>query len=203
MLNSKAKIKKHFSTSKNPYASSAGWLWKFLRNKEKTVFYSLVKSLDKQTCLDMGAGSCEYSKMLLDMGAKYSVCVDFSSSLMLSKVGIPGIEKVSCDVELFETNKKCDLILCLGILEFLSNPEKFMLRLKSFLKPKGKIIVLLPLSKIASLIYAFFYLLKGICIHPLTMKKMSCFLISRGFLLEKTINASLFSGFAIYSICEK
>ena len=202
MLNSKAKIKKYFSSLKIPYASQTNWLWRFLRNKEKRLFCELVKSLNKKSCLDLGAGSCEYSKILLSMGAESSLCVDFSPSLM-SGIKDHRIKKVSNDVETFKTDQKYDLILCCGILEFLDHPENFIVRLKSFLKPKGKIIVLLPLSKIASYIYASIYLLKGIFIHPLTLKKISFHFNSQGFLREKTVKTGLFSVFAIYSIPQK
>lgn len=202
MLNSKAKIKRHFNNLKSPYGLNINWLWRFFRNREKQMFYNFVRDLDKQSCLDLGAGSCEYSKMLLRMGTKHAVCVDFSPSLM-SEVHDSGIEKIVSDVETFETNKKYDLILCLGILEFLDHPENLIIRLKDFLKPKGKIIILLPLSKIESLVYAFIYLLKGISIHSLTLKKMNRFLTQKGFLLEKTATKGIFSGFSIYSIRQK
>ena len=196
------KIKKHFASLKSPYSSNSNWLWKFVRNREKRIFRDLVRDLEKQNCLDLGAGSCEYSKMLLRMGAGHSVCVDFSPSLM-SAIHDTGITKILSNVETFETNKKYDLILCLGILEFLDDPENFMIRLKAFLKPTGKVIVLLPLSKIESYIYVFIYLLKGIFIQTITLKRMNCFLIQRGFLLEKTAVKGPFSGFGVYSIRNK
>ena len=199
MLSSKDKIKRHFINLKSPYASRSNWIWGFVRSREKSLFCELVQNLEKDICLDLGAGSCEYSKILLNMGAGHSVCVDFSPPLM-SKAQESGIEKVFCDVEKFKTNKKYDLILCMGIVEFLEHPENFMLRLKDFLKPRGKIIVLLPFSKMGSFIYAFIYLLKGIFISALTLKKMNSFLIQNGFVLEKMTASGFFSGLAVYSM---
>ena len=193
----KDKIKKYFSNLKSPYASNANWFWRFFRNREKTLFCDLVRNLDKENCLDLGAGSCEYSKMLLNMGTKHSVCVDFTTSFM-SEIQHSGIEKIFCDVEIYRTGKKYDLVLCLGILEFLDHPEKFLFQLKDFLKPTGKVIVLLPVSQIGSVIYAFIYLLKGVYIYTLTLTKVSCLLAREGFLLEKTAR-NMFSGFAVYS----
>lgn len=194
----KARIKRYFGGLKSPYASDANWFWRFFRNREKALFCDLVCSLEKENCLDLGAGSCEYSKTLLNMDTKRSVCVDFTPSFM-SEVRHPGIEKIFCDVETYQTDRKYDLILCLGIVEFLDHPENFMLQLKDFLKPTGRIIILLPLSKIGSFVYTFVYLLKGIVIHTLTLKRMNCLLIRKGFFLEKTAK-NIFSGFAIYSI---
>lgn len=146
MFNSKLKIQKHFSGFKGPYASvSVNRLWRRLRNREKSCFTDMVKNLRKKDCLDMGAGSGEYSKILLQNGAKQITCVDFSSS-SLSFADDPGMERVISDVEEFETDKKYDLILCLGILEFLDKPKDFLVKLKAFLKPKGRIIILLPQS---------------------------------------------------------
>ena len=203
MFNSKSKIRNHFSSVRSPYApESINWIWKFIRNKEKKLFCELVRNMNKRSCLDLGAGSCEYSKILLHMGAEKSVCVDFSSSL-ISGNSDTGIKKVISDVETFKTTEKYDLILCLGILEFLDEPEDFLIQIKDFLKPTGKIIILLPLSWIWSISYRFFYLLKGIVIHPLTLKKMNHFLIQKGFLLEKMASHGFFSGFSVYSISDK
>ena len=202
MFNSKSKIKNHFSGLKSPYASeSINWFWKFIRDREKKLFCEIVQDLNKQICLDLGAGSCEYSKILLSMGAKKSVCVDFSSSLM-SENSDTKIEKFISDVETFKTSERYDLILCLGILEFLDEPESFLIQVRDFLKPTGKIIVLLPLSWIWSFNYRFFYLLKGIIIRPLTLKKMNHFLTQKGFLLETMTTHGFFSGFSVYSLPE-
>ena len=57
------------------------------------------------------------------MGAKKSVCIDFNSNL-LSLANESKIEKIISNVEIFKTSSRYDLILCLGILEFLDKPEK-------------------------------------------------------------------------------
>ena len=163
------------------------------------MFCDLIKSVKKEICLDLGAGSCEYSKILLQMEAGHSDCVDFNPSF-LSGLVIPGIQKILCDVEYYKTDKKYDLILCLGIIEFLDNPGEFMIRLKTFLKSEGQIIVLLPVSSLAGFIYACIYFLKGIRIHPWTVKKLSGFLYSKGFLEEKKYSTGAFSGFVVYSL---
>ena len=200
MLNCKSKIKKHFDSLEKPYSFQSNWIWKFFRNREKQLFIQFVKNLDKNLCLDLGAGSCEYSGILLKMGAKKAICVDFSPHIM-SVNQDPRIEQVISDVEKFNTNNKYDLILCLGILEFLEKPERFLLGLKNFLKPQGKVIILLPLSFIGALIYSLFYLLKGILISPLNFKQLNQFLLKNDFQLEKTASASFFSGLSIYSEC--
>jgi len=115
----------------------------------------------------------------------------------------PGIEKIISDVEEFETDKRYDLILCLGILEFLDRPKKFAVKLKTFLKPKGQVVILLPQSRFYAFIYAFYFLLKGIAIHPLSLKDFYAFLIKNDFQLEKKAIASSFSGMAAYSVRSK
>ena len=201
MPHSKIHTKTHFSKLKNPYASKANWFWKWIRNREKKLFLELIKNLNRELCLDLGAGSCEYSEILLHNGAKKSVCVDFSSPLMAGDTN-SGIEKIIADVETYKPKEKYDLILCLGILEFLDKPESFFLRISGFLKPQGKIIVLLPLSKVWSLGYSFLYLLKGVSIHPLTLKEMNPYAGQKGFRLHKTASCGLFSGFSVYSLPE-
>ena len=200
MLDSKNKIQKHFDGLTKPYSFNSNRFWSFFRNREKNTFIYLTKNLNKDDCLDLGAGSGEYSKILLKMGSKKAVCLDFSSE-PLSLANEPKIEKIISDVEIFKTSGRYDLILCLGVLEFLHKPEKFLLDLKKNLKPQGKLIILLPLSPIKAFIYSFIYILKGIRINTLNLKQMNAFLTKNGFVLEKTKSAgNFFSGFSVYSI---
>ena len=193
-------VKNHFVRRKSPYApGSLNLVWKFLRNREKRLFHRLVQDLSKDICLDFGAGSCEYSKTLLEMGAKKTLCVDFNPSFLKGEA-FPGMEKIVVDVENYETGEKCDLILCLGVLEFLEKPERFLIRIRRFLKPSGRVIVLLPLSGGWSFCYRLVYLLQGIVIQPLTLKNTTDFLLNNGFLLEKTAGSRFFSGFAVFSL---
>lgn len=200
MFGSKSKIKRHFNSLAPPYASgSINRVWKFIRKREKEIFCELICGLKREMCLDFGAGSCEYAKILLDKGARLVTCVDFSDSLT-SQCRETRIEKVICDVEVFNTGRKYDLVLCLGVLEFLDRPKEFMMNLKKFLKPDGRVIVLLPQSGVWSFGYAFYYLTKGIFIHPLSLRRFNNFLVSRGFQLEQKITQNLFSGFTVYSV---
>ncbi len=203
IFNSKSRIKKHFNSLKEPYTSDSknrNRVWKFLRKKEERTFYKYIHDLKKSTCLDLGSGSCEYARVLLDKGAESVTCVDFSDSLM-NECGDLRVEKVICDVEEFETEKKYDLILCVGILEFLNYPKKFMIHLKNFLKSEGKIIILLPKSYFWSFIYfSYYFLVKGIFINLLSMKRLDNFLIKKGFQLEQKITPNVFTEFAVYSV---
>ena len=86
MISSKNKIKKHFDSLTKPYSFNSNWFWKFFRDREKSTFIYLAKELNKSSCLDLGAGSGEYTKILLKMGGKKALCVDFSSEMLaLSK----------------------------------------------------------------------------------------------------------------------
>ena len=163
------------------------------------MFRCLVRDLNKDICLDLGAGSCEYSKILLETGAKKSTGVDCNPSF-LKHNNFAGMEKVIADVETYETGERYDLILCLGVLEFLEKPQRFLLRIRRFLKPSGRVIVLAPLSGIWSFGYRLIYLLQGVVIRPLTLRQTTCFLLKNGFLLEKTAGRRLFSGFSAYSL---
>lgn len=199
MFSSKSKIRRHFNSLTVPYASCSNKIWKFIRKREKEIFCKLICDLKGEICLDFGSGSLEYAKILLDKDVESVTCVDFSCSL-IGQYRDARIEKVICDVEAFETEKKYDLILCLGVLEFLDRPRKFMIKLKKFLKSDGKVIVLLPKSGIWSFSYAFYYLIKGIFIHPLSLKRFNDFLVSQGFQLERRMTQKLFSGFSVYSV---
>ena len=200
MLSSKDKIKKHFDGLTKPYSFNSNWFWRFFRDREKRAFIHLTKEFNKTSCLDLGAGSGEYTKILLKMGAKKALCVDFSSE-MLALNNEAKIETIISDVETFNTNNSYDLILCLGVLEFLDKPEFFLLGLKKLLKAQGKLIILLPLTPVRAFIYSFIYILKGIRIDTLNLKQINAFLIKNGFVLEKIKpTGNFFSGFSVYSL---
>ncbi len=206
MFNSKSKIKKHFNGLRGPYtfdSKNRNRVWKFLRKKEEGTFYKFVHDLEKRTCLDLGSGSCEYARVLLDKGAESVTCVDFSDSLMNECID-SRVERIICDVEEFDTEKKYDLILCVGVLEFLNNPKKLMIRLKNFLKSEGRIVILLPRSDFWSFVYvSYYFLVKGIFINLLSMKRLDNFLIKEDFQLEQKITPNVFTEFAVYSVNKK
>ena len=194
MLSSKEKIKRHFSRFEVPYASHPNWIWAFFRKREKTLFSDLVHDLKKDTCLDLGAGSCEYSKILLNQGGKKCVCVDFSPSLRL-KVEEPGIEKIFCDVEKFESPKKYDLILCLGIIEFLDQPKEFMIRLKHFLTAGGKDSYFAPPFYFVEFYLFSFLFVKRNCDKPFDFKTDKSFFRARSFCCGKSSSKLFFLWF--------
>ena len=128
----KFRIKKHFESLKSPYAGNARGLWKFIREREKSAFHKIAQSLSRgNTVLDIGSGSCEYAKILLEYGAQRVDCVDFTSlQLKESSFQDPRLTKITADAEKFEATETYHLILCAGLLEFLDQPENFPFRLK-------------------------------------------------------------------------
>ena len=197
MSSSKFKIYNHFSKFKGIYASRSNRMWKYIRDQEKQAFKKLIKDLNKPYCLDLGAGSGEYATIILANGSKKVDCVDWNNSF-LSFISNTKITKINCDVENYNTNKKYNLILCLGIVEFLDDPKSCYKKIKSFLRPTGQVIILLPKNIFYAFIYSLYYRFKGIKIQFLYSKKNHIILSKLGFTFKKKADASIFSDFLVY-----
>ena len=199
MSSTKLKIKKRFESLKPPYAGNIKGIWKLIRKKEKSAFQKIAQNLKPGShVLDLGAGSCEYAKILIEYGAKRVDCVDFASSLMVGGFHDLRLKKIIADVDNFDTAETYHLILCAGLLEFLDQPESLPFRLKKNLKQGGKWLVLLPLSPIRALIYTLYYRSLGIRIHPLSLKSADPFFIKAGFQAKTTLTENLFSAWVSY-----
>ena len=193
-LVSKDRIKKHFASVARPYATKQNFIWRLLRHWEKTNFTEISKNLAKDNCLELGGADGEYSKILLANGAKKVTCVDFNPSFAKNSSKIKFIYR---DVEQYTTCEKYDLVICMGILEFLEHPQELLLKIRSFLSYSGKMIILLPTDSLRGSVYSFYYLLRGIKIGRLNLKNLT-HQLEKHFLLERAVKG-IFSGIGVYS----
>jgi SAM-dependent methyltransferase len=158
--------KQYFDSVAEGYAQrSEGGLWKFLRRKEIGAVVELLAGHSLGDLLELGSGSGYYSHQL-NFGsdttrASRVVCVDFSSK-MLEKIKIPGCEKIEADIQYYQSQDTFDTILCVGVLEFLPQPQMIFANVAKMLRPNGQCVILVPRVSMAGSIYRLFHRRHGI-----------------------------------------
>jgi 2-polyprenyl-3-methyl-5-hydroxy-6-metoxy-1,4-benzoquinol methylase len=97
--------------------------------------------------LDVGCGTGLVSNLFAD---KYKnsnfTAVDFSDSIdyaskFASSNGINNVKWIKKDFLEFKTNKKYDIIICCGVLHHIPEYKKALTKIKSLLKPGGKLLL--------------------------------------------------------------
>ncbi|OGM04446.1 hypothetical protein A2715_05070 [Candidatus Woesebacteria bacterium RIFCSPHIGHO2_01_FULL_39_32] len=120
----------------------AGWYNNWL--------FSLVKPYLKGKILEVGTGIGNFTYLLAKEGEVTSIDIDkvYINKLKKSvsiKVGYGDIEKGTY----FFSKKKFDCIVCMNVLEHIKNDSVALENMLSLLKPKGRLILLIPAHKFA------------------------------------------------------
>ena len=116
-----------------------------LRRYEAAMSYSSGKQV-----LDIACGTGYGSQMLRTSGAASVVGVDkFPIVIQYARQNyqIQGIEFVCVDAEEFEWPEQFDTVISFETLEHLPNPDKFLGRVRSLLRPEGKLLLSVPLGE--------------------------------------------------------
>ncbi len=98
-----------------------------------------------KTVLDAGCGTGELASLIAKKGAKKVVGVDYSDDAIAvaQKSWVaPNLEFLKKDIN--GIKEKFDVVVSLGTLEHLDEPLNALKKLKSFLNPKGSLIITCP-----------------------------------------------------------
>lgn len=158
----------HFDSVSKGYNEnrSKGWLGNIV-NKEKEVILKFLDIKKNEKILDVGCGSGFYSKIIKNLRAKpYGIDLSKNMINLLKKNGING---EVADIENFNLRKKFDKILCVGVFEFLKNPENAVKCIKKHLKKNGYFVLLYPRVSIGGILYFFYHLI----LHRIKIKLFS------------------------------
>ena len=134
-----------------------------IKKREEIVFKQILKRIKirgKNNAIDLGAGSGFYSKILYSKGIKKITCVD-TSKKMLSKIRIKNVNLINKNVLKIKNKKKFDLIIVMGLLEFINNYKNLLKKVTNFAKKNSSIIILMPKLNIFSFFYFFHHILNG------------------------------------------
>lgn len=138
----------------------SGIMGRFRQTERKSVL-SLLDPTKGQDVLDLGCGPGFYAEALKSGEKNWNVLGVDASESMVELYRSRGFPAVQADINhLPNLGKKFDVVLLLGVLEFVSNAEPLLSRLSSFTKPGSKIVVLRPKLGLPGFIYWLFHLSK-------------------------------------------
>ena len=115
----------------------------------KMDYRTLEPILEKgMVVLDVGCGTGSISKDIANAIGQSGNVIGIDTSKNFIESGkesykaIQNLELIHCDLFEFQTSQKFDLITAARTLQWLSNPKEALLKMKSLLKPNGKISIL-------------------------------------------------------------
>ena len=122
--------------SKNYKLNSFNIIHRIIKKKETIVFKKILKKIknkNKISAIDIGAGSGFYSNILYSSGIRNISCID-SSKNMLRQIKINNVKLINKNFLNTNYKLKFDLIIAMGILEFLPNYKEFIKKISSLSK---------------------------------------------------------------------
>ncbi|NBU20283.1 methyltransferase domain-containing protein [bacterium] len=124
----------------------------WFRNREKTMILSLAK-LQKpaKNLIDVGCGGGYYSIHAKALGL-HVTSVDAAPGMVEALQGKVDETYIS-DIEALSIPQKFDRVLCLGVLDFVLNPEKSLSNLCQLIAPGGRLVLFVPRAGWAGWIY--------------------------------------------------
>ena len=156
MVNKKS-IKLHFSNkAKNYHQKSLVFPWSLIRKNESKIILNFLGNVRKKNILDVGSGSGYYSRLLAKKKAKKVYALD-SSIAMLNNINEKNIIKINQSAESFNIQKKFDIIVCAGLLEFVNSSEKVLKNIKKYSKKNCKLVILCPQNNLLARLYKFYH----------------------------------------------
>lgn len=143
---------------------------RFELKRRKEIVFDFISKLDvntSMTALDLGCGAGQYLLGLSDLGIKSfgadisKDMLDISSEKLLkAKLNNGNLLCADCYNVPLQSNK-FDLIICIGVLEYLNKEAAALSEIRRMLKPGGKLIATLPnFYKLRNLINPYYYLIR-------------------------------------------
>jgi len=164
--------------SKNYKLNNFNFIHSLIKQKESVIFKKILKKYNnkkKIAALDVGSGAGFYSEILYSKGIKNITCLD-SSIGMLKQIKIKKAKLVNKNIFQFRSKNKFDLIIVMGVIEFVSNYKNFLKQATRFAKKDTVIIILMPSKNLFSFFYYIFHLINGNLIHLYNANKIANYL---------------------------
>lgn len=130
------------------------FVYNFLNARYKIIIGLINKKINADyVVLDLGCGSGVYLDYCLRFNPKEAIGIDYSEEMLNQARGNlelknhknKNIRLIRAKAE--ETglkNESCDLILSIGLFDYLDNPEEVLLEISRVLKRDGRAIITLP-----------------------------------------------------------
>ena len=123
---------------------------KIFDNRSLEVDYRTLQPILKKgmSVLDIGCGTGSISKDIANIVGKSGKVIGIDNTEKFIKSGnnsyreVKNLKLIHIDLFEYEPEEKFDLIVAARVLQWLSNPEEALLKMKSLLKPNGQISIL-------------------------------------------------------------
>jgi SAM-dependent methyltransferase len=117
--------------------------------RRRQLAVETVRSYDEPRVLDVGCGSGRVAEFVLDAGASHCVGIDFSEPMIeLARRRLARFEnRVELRVEDFLTasfDGRFDVILALGLFDYLPDPHRFSRKMFELCSPGGCVVGSFP-----------------------------------------------------------
>lgn len=187
--------KTHFNKAASNYSKRSGrGLWKAIRNNEVRAVKEMLSEANKAVAaLDLGCGAGFYSNILHQQGIKDIVCIDFSEK-MLNQIKAPQFQKIHAEIENFHTDRKFDIVLCAGVLEFTAEPQKVFENVSTMLKTGGAFILLYPSKTVLGSFYKnYHWWMHGLSVRLFHRREIQTYAAFAGLNFQRLLRAFPFS----------
>lgn len=144
-------------------AASGAGLWAWQRRREAATLAALAGEVKGRAALDLGCGAGFYAIRLADAGALPVVAVD-ASPAMIAAIADPRIETVVGDAATVALDRRFELALLAGLLEFVADPIGVLANARRHLAPGGRMVALVPADNFAGRLYRGFHRRHGFAI---------------------------------------
>ena len=102
-------------------------------------------------------------------------------------------DKYCIRAEDFIIERRFELILCIGMLEFSNDPEKVFDNVSKMLSPNGTFIILIPTNNIMGLLYKIFHKAHGVNVTLYDMKELEMHASNSGMIMREVKRIQPFS----------
>jgi len=143
--------------------ASATGLWAWQRRREAAALTALGGEVDGRSALDLGCGAGFYAIRLADAGARQVVAVD-ACPAMIAAIADARIEAVVGDAATVTLDRRFQLVVLAGVLEFVDDPLAALSNARRHLEPGGRIVALVPSDNFAGRFYRRFHRRHGFSI---------------------------------------
>ncbi len=145
-----SKQKKHTMKGNKHIERDGQTITKIIDNRTLKVDYRTLEPILKEgmSVLDVGCGTGAISKDIAEIVGNTGKVTGIDNTAKFIESGkinyrnVKNLELQHCDVFEFHPKQKFDLIVSARVLQWLNNPKDALLKMKSLLKPNGRISIL-------------------------------------------------------------
>lgn len=188
-LDQRERVFKHYAGIGAHYGSAGrrgstiDALWsRWVRPREIRIVMAVIDARPGETILDVGCGSGTYAKLLAANG--HLITAVDACAAMVEAVRPVVFSAQVAEIETLALLQQYDLVLCLGVLDFVADPASCLRRLARHAKKQGKVIALVPRRGPRGWYYTIAKLLRGIRVNTFDLDSLDALARTCGLVRE-------------------